>query len=313
MVDLFSRTLDQDVNQTKVAVVGAVVSSLSSSATNRAQTPTNQRDEVSVHHHIHHYDYPQEPYSAETPKARRPLKRVQILSPAHSSPRSQQMNSESKPETVSVPDPAERNDKQEVEEKWSKLQNLKMLFENGFIDTKEYEERRRQIVDAMTGTTHGFGEQLGSKGTGSNLLSSLAPKLRKLGVSVIPRPPPDSFSSIQPERAVKHVFDLKARKWRQQRIWVRIDDVAFAKGGLRLCYHLQESDPEEEDGGQQSLLKRASDSDTVRNQDFQTKFEHYRRSSKYQSAEMNIDPNFVVNGKMTIDTLKTLEVRLLTV
>jgi hypothetical protein len=72
-------------------------------------------------------------------------------------------------------------------------------------------------------------------------------------IQVLPRPPvlllllffsvfllffqPD-FSSFPTEKAIKFTFDLKKRKWARSKVKIKIDDVPFARGGLRLVFQL---------------------------------------------------------------------------
>lgn len=129
-------------------------------------------------------------------------------------------------------------------DKWSKLHNLAALYEQGFILEEEYRERRSQLIDELTGTT----SSSYSTTSTSNAAARSKPraKRRKSRVSssiVVPRPPPD-FSTIPTEEAVKHFFNLETRSWQSEPVIVRLDDTPFARGGLRLVYHLQEVGPD---------------------------------------------------------------------
>jgi len=117
-------------------------------------------------------------------------------------------------------------------EKFAKLQNLEALYQQGFLLETEYNERRLQLIDEMTGTSV-------SDTTSSKVPRSLRRKNRAPSSIVVPRAPPD-FSSIHSERAIKHLFDLNTRTWQTENVIVRLDDTPFARGGLRLVYHLQE-------------------------------------------------------------------------
>ncbi|GBG28347.1 Alpha-protein kinase 1 [Hondaea fermentalgiana] len=130
------------------------------------------------------------------------------------------------------------------EDKWSKLHNLAALYEQGFILEEEYRERRSQLIDELTGTT----SSSYSTTSTSNAAARSKPraKRRKSRVSssiVVPRPPPD-FGQIPTEEAVKHYFSLESRSWKSEPVTVRLDDTPFARGGLRLVYHLQEVGPD---------------------------------------------------------------------
>jgi len=54
---------------------------------------------------------------------------------------------------------------------------------------------------------------------------------------VPPRKPPD-FSTIPSERAIKHTYKLNTGLWSKEEIKVKIDKTPFAKGTLRLAYHM---------------------------------------------------------------------------
>ena len=115
---------------------------------------------------------------------------------------------------------------------WAQMEELKTLYEQGFLTEQEFEERKSQVIDELTGTKKG----------GS---SSRTPKKRKKktvhhddGIEQPSRPPPD-FTEIQPEEAIKHIFDPHVRSWSQHPCQVRLDSEPFAKGTLRKAYYLQ--------------------------------------------------------------------------
>ena len=54
---------------------------------------------------------------------------------------------------------------------------------------------------------------------------------------ILPRPPPD-FSSIADETAVLHMFDIETSSWSRQEVRVRVEKESFARGSLRVAYHM---------------------------------------------------------------------------
>eukprot|EP01135_Chromosphaera_perkinsii_P000281 Nk52_evm50s62 gene=Nk52_evmTU50s62 len=109
---------------------------------------------------------------------------------------------------------------------WTKLNNLKELYELGFLTLTEYRDRKAQLVDYLTGTT--------LTGTTLSCTNYAIPE-----TTIINRPPPD-FSPISSENAIKHKFDLKSMTWKQEYCKVKVDTSPFARGGLREAYHIQD-------------------------------------------------------------------------
>lgn len=139
-------------------------------------------------------------------------------------------------------------------DKFSKLNNLSLLFEQGFITESEYKERRSQIIDELTGTHSSSAAMMETASTAGNTATMNTQqrvarrRRRQKRVSssmVVPRPPPTNFEVIPAERAIKHQFNLATRTWYRQEVFVRIDDTPFGRGGLRLVYHLEEVNSEE--------------------------------------------------------------------
>uniref|UniRef100_A0A6U2Y647 Alpha-type protein kinase domain-containing protein n=1 Tax=Paramoeba aestuarina TaxID=180227 RepID=A0A6U2Y647_9EUKA len=158
---------------------------------------------------------------------------------------------------------------------WIKLNNLKELYEHGFITKEEFEERKAQIVDELTGTSSVTSSVTQSSVSNSHSRpsvtshsrtrrrdipksasyladqsytatteqsytfdsdSKVAGKYLDDEVAVVARPPPD-FNDIPLEKAVNHVFDPEKRKWTQRDVWVKIEGEPFAKGSMRLAFH----------------------------------------------------------------------------
>jgi len=115
---------------------------------------------------------------------------------------------------------------------WEKLGNLQSLKDQGFITEEEYQERKSQIIDQLTGTS------------ASNSRTASKPFKKDNGPVIAPRSPPD-FSKIQEEEVVKHSFDTITGTWTATSCRVKIDDVPFSRGALRMCYFLKHmEDPE---------------------------------------------------------------------
>eukprot|EP01089_Gocevia_fonbrunei_P007153 TRINITY_DN18206_c0_g1_i1.p1 TRINITY_DN18206_c0_g1~~TRINITY_DN18206_c0_g1_i1.p1 ORF type:complete len:508 (+),score=55.93 TRINITY_DN18206_c0_g1_i1:150-1526(+) len=141
---------------------------------------------------------------------------------------SQTQTSRSKSRSVSI-----------QEETWTKLRNLQQLYDGGFLSESEYKERKRQIVDALTGTSTPSLPELKPV--------KAKPKVRftaqndQAPTTKTHRPPPD-FSKISAENAMKYTFNPKTREWHSKRILVKMEENPFAQGGLRKAYHLLDLD-----------------------------------------------------------------------
>jgi len=129
-------------------------------------------------------------------------------------------------------------------DKWQNLNNLKNLFQAGFISKEEYNERRAQLIDDMTGTRSTHSGTVGH----STITKTRIGKNKVNYPAVVPRPPPD-FTKIEPEHAVKYIYDLATAQWKTRSVTLKLDPVPFSRGALRLVYHMQDlsSSPEEDD------------------------------------------------------------------
>eukprot|EP00475_Leptophrys_vorax_P003212 TRINITY_DN11872_c0_g1_i5.p1 TRINITY_DN11872_c0_g1~~TRINITY_DN11872_c0_g1_i5.p1 ORF type:complete len:354 (+),score=62.36 TRINITY_DN11872_c0_g1_i5:221-1282(+) len=118
--------------------------------------------------------------------------------------------------------------------RWQQLQNLKDLYENGFMTKEEYALRKQQLIDELTGTSI----------SSDNRSTRSRSRINSDGGSfVIPTPtvmahPPPDFSVVQEEQAIKFTFHWETKSWIDTYCKVKIDDIPFAKGGLRLVYYL---------------------------------------------------------------------------
>jgi len=136
--------------------------------------------------------------------------------------------------------------------KWQNLQNLKQLLDAGYLTKTEFAERKAQLIDQMTGTTLGRSTGVGTMGTipTGRSVSIVSRNNRMDGPAmalptIIPKPPPD-FAIVTPEKAIKFEYDLTSKTWQETEVIVKIDPVPFSRGALRLVYHLQDMNLEEQ-------------------------------------------------------------------
>ncbi|TMW61866.1 hypothetical protein Poli38472_010929 [Pythium oligandrum] len=110
---------------------------------------------------------------------------------------------------------------------FEKLNTLKMLLDCGHLTEEEYQERKTQIINEMTGT--------------STERKKPSPRrtLQPIMKTVVPHPPPD-FSRIMKERAEKLSFDVDTLEWNANSTRIKLDLVPFATGQLRNAYFLQD-------------------------------------------------------------------------
>ncbi|GAB5357006.1 hypothetical protein AAMO2058_000336800 [Amorphochlora amoebiformis] len=112
--------------------------------------------------------------------------------------------------------------------KWRNLQALKQLHNEGFITMTEYRARLKQLIDELTGTTIS---------TPSRTRYSEAHR-ESIDAAIVARPPPD-FRTVEEESAIKWSYNFKKEKWSSERIRVKLDATPFARGSLRVAYHMQ--------------------------------------------------------------------------
>ncbi|OQS06513.1 hypothetical protein THRCLA_01448 [Thraustotheca clavata] len=106
----------------------------------------------------------------------------------------------------------------------SRIATLSVLRDEGFIDEEEFQRRKKAIIDELT-----FPRRTGSRG---NLQPASGLPL------IIPHPP--NFYGIEPEDAIRHTFNYQTRQWEMSNVTIILDETPFAKGSLRLVYHLQD-------------------------------------------------------------------------
>lgn len=112
------------------------------------------------------------------------------------------------------------------ESPFEKLNTLKLLYDCGHLTEDEYNERKNQIINEMTGTS-------------SNLGPPRPARLQQIMKTVVPHNPPE-FSSILKERAEQLTYDVDKLEWQTSSTWVKLDLVPFATGQLRNAYFLQD-------------------------------------------------------------------------
>jgi len=135
---------------------------------------------------------------------------------------------------------------------FTNLQNLKSLYEDGFITETEYTARKSQLIDQLTGTS------LHSKNQKVDVSPSRHQEKQR---TVIARPPP-CWDEIEPEKALKITFDPLSRTWHEEATTIKVDSTPFAKGGLRMAYHMTDLGmPEEKREKVSYVLKVSIDPD----------------------------------------------------
>lgn len=112
---------------------------------------------------------------------------------------------------------------------FEKLNTLKLLLDCGHLTQEEYQERKTQIINEMTGTST------------ERKKSVVAPRrtLQPIMKTVVPHHPPD-FNRLMAERAEKLSFDVDTLEWNSSSTRVKLDLVPFATGQLRNAYYLQD-------------------------------------------------------------------------
>jgi len=119
----------------------------------------------------------------------------------------------------------------ENDTKWQNLQALKELHNQGFITKTEYRERLKQLIDELTGTTI-------STPSATQISTQRIQREMSIDSAIVARPPPD-FIGVERETAIKWSYDLKGGKWSKKRIRVKLDTTPFARGALRVAYHMR--------------------------------------------------------------------------
>ena len=128
------------------------------------------------------------------------------------------------------------------EEALNKLNNLKTLLNQGFINNVEYETRKTQIIDKITGTTNrdrNNKENRRNQAEEQEKKNKSSASANKNVPLIVNHPPPD-FSLIEAELATKYIYSYSTNSWSTSSVEVKIDPEPFSRGSLRLVYHLQD-------------------------------------------------------------------------
>eukprot|EP01083_Nonionella_stella_P066821 176295_1 len=146
----------------------------------------------------------------------------------------------------------------------ARLSALKNLFDSGFMSKDEFEIRKNQLIDSLTGTSvsslstgaltrtlsvsthptrsfrHPFSSNIrkASETFDSRVLDRKIARHPPEPPTIVPRQPPN-FDDIDCERAIEYSFDISTLKWRKQNVEIKLDPIPFARGGLRLVYHVK--------------------------------------------------------------------------
>jgi elongation factor 2 kinase len=115
-----------------------------------------------------------------------------------------------------------------MDSRWQQLQTLKELFDRGFMSQEEFELRKKQLIDELTGTTASSSSATDPKP---------AERFALPNPIVVPHAPPD-WRQIKPEKAIKFVFDWEKKSWSETILEVKFDSTPFSKGALRMVYYL---------------------------------------------------------------------------
>jgi len=151
-------------------------------------------------------------------------------------------------------DGEDRSEKDAGNQYWVRLRSLEGLRDEGYLTNAEFKVRAEQLINEMTGTSCQNTEtsESSAEDTIETLEASRPHSIRDLvpsrtpsfgPPSVIPQAPPthEQWAKVRPETAVKHTFNYSLRKWQHAPILVKIDVAPFARGSLRLVYHMLET------------------------------------------------------------------------
>lgn len=159
----------------------------------------------------------------------------------------------------------------------SRIATLKVLCDQGFITSDEYERRKSAIVDELTFSfsqgddgDSDFGdenesdaEEPGAGTLSATMMTVTQPNNSRmlLGRSteglplIVPHGP--NFHDIKSETATKHVFDYVTRQWSSSQVHIALDETPFSKGSLRVVYHLLDLTDDEEGANGSRRASRA--------------------------------------------------------
>ncbi|KAF0687122.1 Aste57867_21093 [Aphanomyces stellatus] len=105
----------------------------------------------------------------------------------------------------------------------SRISTLAILRDQGFIDDDEFQRRKKAIIDELTFPAPAV---------------KSAFKLTNGIPLIIPHAP--NFEGLEAEEAIRHTFNYETRRWETSKVCVMLDETPFAKGSLRLVYHMRD-------------------------------------------------------------------------
>ncbi|CAK4083630.1 unnamed protein product [Aphanomyces euteiches] len=117
----------------------------------------------------------------------------------------------------------------------SRISTLSVLRDQGFIDEEEFQRRKKAIIDELT-----FPSSNGNSTRRHNAF-----QMTNGLPLIIPHAP--NFDGLDVEQAIRHTFNYETRRWETSQVCVILDETPFAKGSLRVVYHMREaSQPNDE-------------------------------------------------------------------
>ncbi|ETW04996.1 hypothetical protein, variant 3 [Aphanomyces invadans] len=113
----------------------------------------------------------------------------------------------------------------------SRISTLSILRDQGFIDEEEFIRRKKAIIDELHAPS-------------SSSASSCRPFFHNATGMPLIIPHAPNFESFDAEEAIRHTFNYETRRWETSKVCVILDETPFAKGSLRLVYHMHLADGE---------------------------------------------------------------------
>lgn len=191
---------------------------------------------------------------------------------------------------------------------FEKLNTLKLLLDAGHLNQDEYEARKTQLINEMTGTS---ADPKFPNHHSALLDVNVVRKLPQSTVNspamlqplmhvVIPHNPPE-FKRILSEHAEKLSFDVDTLEWHSMSTNVKIDVVPFATGQLRNAYYLQDltgsSSPNETDDTEPNtqllvakfMIQSADVSTYLSDVEMQAVCAHYARLYNEHEPPLKVD------------------------
>lgn len=194
-----------------------------------------------------------------------------------------------------------------------RLKHLKTLYDAELITQQDFETRKTQIVDQLTGTSSGRYYLLLSTLSDPifiifiNIFNSFRSDRKR--IQVIAHPPPN-WQDIRSEIAEKWTYFYSKDKWYKRACKIKIDTVPFAKGTSRYMFYLQDmSYPNKKyvlkmAQNLKILIKKAIYFDAVKNQTIARYFCHesnhsngYNACKSSKQVKMDFLESFVLHLK----------------